>query len=89
MIENILGATNHIPEALGPIRMQEGFNELPGKPIHGVRPMNDPSQNLLVDAVRSLVEERRIANEHFVTQNPACPPIRSLPMAVGLDNLRR
>lgn len=69
--------------------MQERLDDVFGQWIDLARPVNFALENLLVDPVRGLIEERWIAYDHLVAENTARPPVRCLSVAVRLDDFWR
>lgn len=60
----------HVAETLGAILHEQLLDEVLGDGVHVPRPVDLAGEDLLVDAERVVVEERRVPGEHFVNQNP-------------------
>ena len=60
----------HVAESFGAVLDEQFLDEIFGDGVEVARPFDLAGQDLLVDAERVVVEERRVAGQHLVDQNP-------------------
>jgi len=65
-------------QSLGVIRGEKSLDQIFGTGINPLRENDLAFEDLFVDSERALIEERRVANEHFVDQNAKRPPVHRL-----------
>jgi len=68
---------------------QQFLDQCLGPLVKAMCEINTSCQNLLVDAERILVIERRIARQHLEQEDSQSPPINGFVVALGLDDFRR
>ena len=87
MILHILCFSFHAPQPSSPVLHQQLLNEVLGHLVHVLRPLYPTSKNLLINDKSIVITERRISCQHLIDEDPQCPPVHSLVVALGLDDL--
>ena len=72
----------HVSQPLGSVVDQQPLDQVLGVLLHVLRPLELAGEDLLVDAEGVVVEEGRVAGKHLVDQDPKCPPVHCLVVAL-------
>ena len=82
MLLDILCAGLHVAKPLSSIVHEQPLDQVLGSLLHVLRPLQLASEDLLVDAERVVVEEGRVAGQHFVDQDTKRPPVNRVSVAL-------
>ena len=82
MLLDILCAGLHVAKPLSSVVHEQPLDQVLGSLLHVLRPLQLASEDLLVDAERVVVEEGRVAGQHFVDQDAKGPPVNRFGVAL-------